>query len=80
MAIIFHFELHAKAFWNKVVLVLQMRTSLDVFRTWTFPWNNELNMLHSDSFVPCFDSLLGFSTGKFQALQLIVLTVFGAVH
>ena len=27
----------------------------------------------------CLVSLLGFSTGEFQALQLIVLAVFGAV-
>ena len=27
----------------------------------------------------CLDSLLGYSTGDFQALQLIVLVVFGAV-
>ena len=27
----------------------------------------------------CLDSLIGYSTGEFQALQLIVLVVFGAV-
>ena len=32
----------------------------------------------SDSFVSCLDSLQGYFTGEFQALQLIVLAVFGA--
>ena len=27
----------------------------------------------------CLDYLLGYSTGEFQALQLIVLVMFGAV-
>ena len=27
----------------------------------------------------CLDSLLGYTSGEFQALQLIVLGVFGAV-
>ena len=27
----------------------------------------------------CLDSLLGYSTGEFQALQQIVIAVFGAV-
>ena len=36
-------------------------------------------MLPLDSFVPCLDSLLGYSTDEFKALQLDVLVVFGAV-
>ena len=28
----------------------------------------------------CLDSLLGYSAGEFQALQLIVLVVFGALN
>ena len=36
-----------------------------------------LNMLPSDS--SCLDFLLGYSTGEFQDLQLIVLVVFGAM-
>ena len=36
-------------------------------------------MLLWDSFISCLDSLLGYSTGELQALQLIVLVVFGAV-
>ena len=49
------------------------------FRPWTFPLNIELKMLPLDSLMSCLDSLLGHSTREFQALQLIVLTVFGAV-
>ena len=36
-------------------------------------------MIPADSFVSRLDSLLGYSTGEFQALQLIVLVVFDAV-
>ena len=36
-------------------------------------------MLPSDSSVSRLDSLLGYSTGELQALQLIVLAVFGAM-
>ena len=32
-----------------------------------------------DSFMSCLHYLQGYSTGEFQALQLIVLAVFGAV-
>ena len=35
-------------------------------------------MLPSDSFMPGLDSLLGYSTGEFQALQLIVFVEFYA--
>ena len=49
------------------------------FRPWTFSLNIGLNMLHLESLVSCLHSLLGYSTGKFQALQLIVLVAFGAV-
>ena len=45
----------------------------------TFPLNTGLNMLPSDSSVSCLDSLLGYSTGELQALQLIVLAAFGAM-
>ena len=38
-----------------------------------------LNMLPSDSFMSCLDSLLGYSTVEFQALQLIARVVFGTV-
>ena len=49
------------------------------FRPWTLPLNIGLNMLHSDTFISCLDSLVGYSTGEFLSLQLIVLAVFGAV-
>ena len=50
------------------------------FRLWTFPMNIGLNLLPSDSFMSCLDSLLGYSTEEFQVLQLIVFAVFGAVE
>ena len=46
------------------------------FCPWTFSLNIGLNM---DPFMSCLHSLLGNSTGEFQALQLIVLAAFGAV-
>ena len=48
------------------------------FRPWTFSLNIGLNMFPLDSFMSCLPSLLGYSTGKFQAL-LIVLVAFGAM-
>ena len=45
------------------------------FRPWTFSLNIGLNMLPSDSFMSRLQSLQGYSTGEFQALQLIVLAV-----
>ena len=57
-----------------------MRTSLDIYApAWAFSLNIGLNMLPSPSFMSCLDYLLGYSTGEFQALQLIVLVVLGAV-
>ena len=64
-----------KLMYDLVVLVLQMRTSLDV----SAPLFIELNMLPADSFMSCLDSLLGYFTGEFRALQLIVFAVFGAM-
>ena len=49
------------------------------FCPWTFSLNIGLNMFPLDSFMSCLHSLLGYSTGEFQALQLIVLAAFGAV-
>ena len=49
------------------------------FYPWTFSLNIGLNMFPLDSFISCLHSLLGYSTGEFQALQLIVLVAFGAV-
>ena len=49
------------------------------FCPWTFSLNIGLNMFPLDSFMSCLHSLLGYSTGEFQALQLIVLVAFGAV-
>ena len=49
------------------------------FRPWTFPLNIGLDMLPSDSRMSCLDYPLGYSTGEFQDLQLIILVAFGAV-
>ena len=49
------------------------------FCPWTFSLNIGLNIFLLDSFMSCLHSLLGHSTGEFQALQPIVLAVFGAV-
>ena len=46
---------------------------------WTFYLKIGLNILPSDSFMSYINSLLGYNTADFQALQLIVLAVFGAV-
>ena len=48
-------------------------------RPCTFSLNIGLSMIPLDSFMSCLHSLLGYSTGEFQALQLIVLAAFGAV-
>ena len=45
----------------------------------TFSLNIGMNMLPSDYFMSCLDSLLWYSTGEFRALQLIVLVVFGVI-
>ena len=49
------------------------------FCPWTFSLNIGLNMFPLDTFMSCLHSLLGYSIGEFQALQLIVLAAFGAV-
>ena len=49
------------------------------FCPWTFSLNIRLNMFPLGSFMSCLHSLLGYSIGEFQALQLIVLAAFGAV-
>ena len=49
------------------------------FRPCTFALNIGLTMFPLDSFMSCLHSLLGYSTGEFQALQLIVHAAFGAV-
>ena len=49
------------------------------FRPWTFSLNIGLNIFPLDSFMSCLYSLLGYPTGEFQALQLIVVAAFGAL-
>ena len=43
------------------------------------PWVLDWTCFLLDSFMSCLHSLLGYSIGEFQALQLIVLVAFGAV-
>ena len=50
------------------------------FWPWTFSLTIGLNMFPLESFMSCLHSLLGYFTGEFQALQLIFLAPFGAVH
>ena len=52
---------------------------LGCFCPWTFSLYNGLNIFPLDSFMSCLYFLLGYSTGEFQALQLIVLVAFGAL-
>ena len=54
------------AFFEYMVLIL--RTSLVVSVPGILSLNNVLSMLYWNSFVSCFVSPLGFSTGEFQAL------------
>ena len=49
------------------------------FCPWTFSLNIGLDMFPLDSFMLCLHSLPGYSTGEFQALQLIVLAAFDAL-
>ena len=51
----------------------------DSFCPWTFSLNFGFNMFPLGSFMSCLHSLQAYYTGEFQALQLIVLAVFGAV-
>ena len=46
---------------------------LGCFRPWTFSFKIGLYMLAWDSFMSYLHSLLGYSTGEFQALQLLCL-------
>ena len=51
---------------------------LGYFCPWTFP-NYGFNIVPSGPFMTHLDTQLGYSTGEFPALQLIVLVVFGVV-
>ena len=50
------------------------------FQPWTFFQNIGLNMSQSESYMSKLYFQLGFSTGEFQALRMVVLAVFGVVH
>ena len=49
------------------------------FCPWTFFQNIVFNMAPSDPFMSHLATQLGYSTGEFKALQLIVLVAFGVV-
>ena len=49
------------------------------FRFWPFLLNKGLDMIPLDFFMSCLDFLQGYSTGDFQALELIALVVFDAL-
>ena len=73
-------------FWSTLLGVLYISKSGSAnaqlprcFCLWTFSLNIWLRMFPLDSFMSCLHSLLGYSEGEFQALQLIVLAAFGAV-
>ena len=50
-----------------------------MFCPWTFFQNIGFDMVPSDPFMSHPDTQLGYSTGEFQALQLIVIAAFGVV-
>ena len=50
------------------------------FCPWTFFQNIGFNMVQSDPFMTHLGTQLGYYTGEFQALQLIVLAAFGVVN
>ena len=50
------------------------------FCPWTFFQNIGFNMVPSDPFMSHRATQLGYSAGEFQALQLIVLVMFGVVN
>ena len=49
------------------------------FCPWTFFRNIGFSMVPSNPFMSHLDTQLGYFTGEFQALQLIILVVFGVV-
>ena len=49
------------------------------FCPWTFFQNIGFNIVPSDPFMSHLATQLGYSAGKFQALQLIVLATFGVM-
>ena len=64
---------------NLTHIKYNIRFAITYLPALTFSLNTEMSILPSDSFITCLDFLLLYSTGVFQALQLIVLAVFAAV-
>ena len=74
-------------FWTTYLVLPKLGSSASAtthipgcFCPWTSYLNIGLNMLSSDSLMSYSDSLIGYSTPEFQALQLIVLWVFSTVY
>ena len=61
------------------VKIFHSPNELSIPHMMTFSLNIGLYMFSLDSFMSCLHSLLGYSTGEFQVLQLIVLAAFGIV-
>ena len=51
-----------------------------VFPPLDIPFEHWIEHISFGPFMSCLDSLLGLSTGKFHALELIALAVFDAVN
>ena len=68
-----------KQYFDTRYLVFYNTSPPRMFRPWTFFENIGFNTVLMDSFVSHLATQLGYSTGEFQALQLIVLAAFGVV-
>ena len=75
---IHYFSNTLKTLSNQEVLVLQMRNSLEVSAPGHSPSILDWTCYLRTPFISCLHSLLIYSIGEFQALQLIVLAAFGA--
>ena len=69
-------EVLTQWFWRKVFCILQSLTSQDIFAPGP---SIGFNRVSSDPFMSHLATQLGYTTGEFQALQLIVLVAFGVV-
>ena len=65
--------LHILKFWFCKCTTPCMLLPLDILLE---HWIEHVSL---DSFMSCLHCLLGYSTGEFQAMQLIVLAAFGAM-
>ena len=71
---VFKFGDFGASYIRGFTVLLTMLTRMAIpFCPWTFFWTVILSMLPSNSFMSNLYSQLGYSTGEFQALRLIVL-------